>query len=184
MKHITHRYGETSTLGSFQDTARQRHSWHVLVVVVVPLHDWTRCPPKVPSKPFDKLAASGQLLLSQDPCSHRNRSIHRVDRCLPSNTSCKNLSSWDSVLHLGAGLGLLEKVWCEGALFAISAFCCEADDLAHLHISLSPVSQLCVSDVWSQQQTWALLEKSVCISHELAQLSPFFHFTLEFLAPA
>lgn len=44
----------------------------------------------------------------------------------------------------GAGLGLLEQVWCEGALVAISAFCCEADDLVHLHVSLSPVPQLCV----------------------------------------
>ena len=45
-----------------------------------------------------------------------------------------------------------------------------------------PLSQLCVPEVWSQQQTWALLDMSVCISHELAQLSPFFHFTLEFFA--
>lgn len=152
MKHVTHRCGRIFIFGSFQDSVRWRQSWHVLVVVVVPYHDQTRFPPKGSFQVIWWAHCISTTLLSQDPCSPRNSwSVHRVDRCLPLNTGYKDC--WDrcSVLHLGTGLGLLEKVWCEGGLVAIYAFCCEAADLMHLLIILSPVSQLCVSDIWSQQ---------------------------------
>lgn len=54
------------------------------------------------------------------------------------------------MLHLGADLGLLEKVWCEGALGAVSVFFWETAGLLHRHISLTPSSHsVCQSHVAS-----------------------------------